>query len=123
MVFGVAISLLFLQSACGSIMEHSTEEIPAAVEDTIESTGFLIDTHQAAGVSCGECHEESPASEAVSGSVCLTCHEGYKEATAGEYEDPHSAHISFPDCGSCHHLHQASENQCLACHAFEVAVP
>ena len=118
MVFGVAVVLIFLQISCAGVKEVTPEEVPAAVEAAIEEDGLLAGTHKAAGISCSDCHAESPPANAVPEAACLTCHEDYKDLTADMYEDPHNAHIAFPDCGSCHHIHQESENQCLACHAF-----
>jgi hypothetical protein len=118
MAFGMVVSLLFLQLACAGVKEHRGEEAAAAVEQTEEDSGLLASTHKSAGISCSDCHAESPPANAVTEATCLTCHEDYKELTAGVYEDPHNAHIAFPDCGNCHHIHQPSENQCLSCHAF-----
>jgi hypothetical protein len=118
MVFGVVVSMFFLQVSCAGMKERGVEEAPAAVELTEEEAGLLIGTHKLAGVSCSDCHVESPPADTVSEATCLTCHEDYKELTAGTYEDPHNAHIAFPDCGNCHHIHKESENQCLACHSF-----
>lgn len=117
-VSGVVVSLLFLQLSCAGMKERRGEEAPAAVEAAAEEAGLLAATHKSAGISCSDCHAESPPANAVSETTCLTCHEDYRELTAGNYEDPHNAHIAFPDCGSCHHIHQPSENQCLTCHAF-----
>jgi uncharacterized membrane protein len=118
MVFGAIFSLLFLQLSCAGMREPSVEEASATVEDAVEWTGELAGMHKLAGISCSDCHAESPPASAVPEAVCLTCHEDYRELTAGLYEDPHNAHMAFPDCGNCHHVHQPSENQCLACHAF-----
>jgi hypothetical protein len=114
MVFGVVVFLIFLQLSCAGMKEQAS----AAVELTEEEAGLLIGTHKLAGITCGDCHSESPPAAAIPEATCLTCHEDYKDLTAGVYEDPHNAHIAFPDCGNCHHIHQPSENQCLACHAF-----
>lgn len=117
-VFGVVFSLFFLQISCAGLTEHLDEDASAAIEVAPEEVGLLIGTHKSAGVSCGDCHSESPSAGEISEATCLACHEDYMDLTADMYEDPHNAHIAFPDCVSCHHVHQQSENQCLACHAF-----
>ena len=114
MVIGAILSLLFLQLSCAGMKEPSVEEAPAAAQ----WVGELAGMHESAGLSCSDCHAESPPAAAVAEATCLTCHEDYRELTTGLYEDPHNAHMAFPDCGNCHHVHQPSENQCLACHAF-----
>lgn len=124
MVFGVVVALLFLQPACAGVKERrgeeaaAVEEAPAAVEGAVKAEGQLAAAHESSGISCGDCHAESPPAIAVTEATCLTCHEDYRDLTAGLYADPHNAHIMFQDCGDCHHAHQPSENQCLACHAF-----
>lgn len=118
MVFGLAVSLIFLQISCAGVKERPVEEAPAAAEVTAEEAGLLIGTHKTAGISCSDCHAESPPASAVPGDTCLSCHEDYQEQTAGFYFNPHNAHYSFPDCASCHHVHKAGENQCQACHSF-----
>lgn len=118
MVFGVVVSMIFLQLSCAAVKKHPVEEPPAAVEAAPEGGGELADAHQSAGISCSNCHAESPPASAVPGDVCLTCHGDYQELTAGSYTDPHNAHIAFADCSDCHHIHRPSENQCLACHFF-----
>jgi hypothetical protein len=110
--------MVFLQLSCASVKEPAVEKAPAPVEAAVEEDGLLAGTHKSAGISCSDCHAESPPAAAVPEATCITCHEDYQELTAGMYEDPHNAHIAFPDCGNCHHVHQESENQCLACHAF-----
>jgi len=129
-VIGMIVSMLFLQLSCAGIKERKEAEAPAALEDqqvdettaavepAAEEAGLLAGMHESAGISCGDCHAESPPAIAVPEAACLTCHGDYRELTAGMYEDPHNAHIVYPDCGSCHHMHRPSENQCLMCHAF-----
>lgn len=117
-VFGVAVALIFLQLSCAGVKKTSLQEASAPVEAVAEEDGLLAGTHKSAGISCSDCHTESPPAIAVAEVTCLTCHEDYKDLTAGLYEDPHNAHIAFSDCGNCHHIHMESENQCLACHAF-----
>jgi fumarate reductase flavoprotein subunit len=123
MAVGVVISLIFLQLSCAGVKDRPAAEISPEVEETPEAALFLAGTHKSAGISCDDCHKTSPPTSDVSEAVCMTCHEDYKELTAGSYEDPHNAHIEFPSCGDCHHAHQASENQCLACHAFGGETP
>jgi hypothetical protein len=118
MVFGVAAAMIFLQVSCAGVKERPVEEVSAPVEAVAEEDGHLAGTHKSAGISCGDCHAESPPAAAVPEVTCLTCHGDYQDLTAGMYEDPHNAHYAFPDCGSCHHVHRPSENQCLTCHAF-----
>jgi fumarate reductase flavoprotein subunit len=123
MVFGVVFVLVFFQISCAGVKDAGIEnpglgETPAPAAAVAESDGELAGIHKTAGISCGDCHAESPPADAVKEATCLTCHEDYRELTAGAYEDPHNAHFTFQDCGDCHHVHRPSENQCLACHAF-----
>jgi hypothetical protein len=110
--------MIFLQLSCAGMKERPVEAAAVPVEAAAEDDGLLAGVHKSAGISCSDCHAESPPAAAVPEAACLTCHEDYQDLTADMYEDPHNAHITFPECGSCHHVHQPSENQCLACHAF-----
>ena len=118
MVSGVIVSLMFLQFSCAGMKEQPVDEVPVAVESTAEEAVLLADTHKSAGIACTDCHLEMPLSGAIPEDTCLGCHEDYEDLTAGMYGDPHNAHVGYPDCVSCHHFHQPSENQCLECHAF-----
>jgi fumarate reductase flavoprotein subunit len=123
LVFGVAVFLILMQLSCAGVKDAGIEEAAGleeapAVVAAAEEDSELAGIHKSAGISCGDCHAESPPADAVLEATCLTCHDDYKELTAGTYEDPHNAHMAFRDCGDCHHVHRPSENQCLACHAF-----
>ena len=124
MVFVIFITLIFLQFSCGTTKEYRTDNIPAEVEaeDTVEEALLLADKHEAAGVECNDCHEETPPSGLVSKSACLTCHEDYKEVAAS-YLDPHNAHMTYSDCGDCHHAHRPGEKICQGCHSFNLQAP
>ncbi len=113
MTFAAVVSLLLLQLSCAG-----TKKQPVVEEKAPAAGQFLAGTHQSAGVSCNDCHQESPPGNEVPTAVCLTCHGDYKDKTASSATDPHNAHMEFPDCGNCHHAHRASENQCLSCHDF-----
>jgi hypothetical protein len=121
-VLGIFISLLFLQFSCGTMKEHRSEEIPAEAEEMPEEALLLENKHEAAGIGCNDCHQETPPAEVVPKEVCLACHEDYKELVAS-YPDPHNAHITYAGCGDCHHVHRQSENACLGCHDFNLQAP
>lgn len=114
--FGVVAALFSLQISCAGMNQKSEVTASAAVETAEEETGLLADTHKTTGISCSDCHSESPPATAVSEAACLNCHEDYMDLTVELYADPHNGHVVFQDCGNCHHVHQESENQCLACH-------
>jgi len=118
----IFITFIFLQFSCGTVREYSADEISAEVEETVEEAMLLVDKHEAVGIGCNDCHEETPPDSLVPKVVCLTCHEDYKEL-ATSYLDPHNAHITYPDCGDCHHAHRASEIACQQCHSFNLQVP
>jgi hypothetical protein len=95
--------------------EAAPAEAPAAAQ-------FLADKHKTSGVSCTDCHKETPPASEPGTEVCMTCHKDYQEKAASAV-DPHNAHMSYTNCGDCHHGHKASENQCLSCHSFNLQTP
>lgn len=128
-VLGIVVPLLLLQFSCAAVKEKPAEAMPAeavsempALAEVPDMEGLLGGTHEAAGISCNDCHAESPPANDVSTDTCLTCHEDYQELAAS-YIDPHAAHIEFSRCSDCHHAHRPSENQCLSCHSFNLPAP
>jgi len=105
-------------SAAAETAETSASAETAETSAAAKPPTLLADIHQADGLACSDCHTESPPAVAVTEATCLTCHGDYRDFTAGMYDDPHNGHIAFQDCGDCHHAHQESVNQCLACHGF-----
>ena len=84
---------------------------------------LLVDKHRAAGVECVQCHQDKPGVP-VPTVVCKSCHANLSEVkTKDGLPNPHTAHKTFSDCASCHHVHKASENQCESCHAFGFETP
>ncbi len=86
------------------------------------------DHHEAAGITCGECHSEEPAEEAVATPVCLSCHKDYArpdEDMVNGKPNPHTAHPNqgFGQCNVCHHEHKASEDGCKPCHDLGYNTP
>lgn len=134
--FGIFIALLFLQLSNAGGKEDQddqglsnlSDQAQAAqgtsteVKETSVAEVLLADTHKAAGVECKDCHKETPPASETPTDVCLICHEDYKERAASSV-DPHNAHTEFSNCGDCHHSHRTSENQCLACHSFNLKAP
>jgi hypothetical protein len=118
----IFISLLFLQFSCGTIKEDRSEQIPADAEGMPEEALLLENKHETGGIGCNDCHQETPPAEVVPKEVCLACHEDYRQLIAS-YPDPHNAHITYEDCGDCHHVHRQSENACLGCHDFNLQTP
>src|SRR5665213_2400653 len=89
--------------------------------------GFLIDKHSAANVKCASCHTTSRARPPTT-ATCLGCHGGSYDAlavrTATHEPNPHQSHQGEVPCAACHHVHKASENSCVQCHAnFSFEVP
>ena len=85
---------------------------------------LLADTHKAAGLDCLQCHKEKPGTP-VETATCKSCHtdiEKGEKAKSG-LPNPHDAHMPFPDCAQCHHIHKTSENQCDNCHSFGFKIP
>jgi hypothetical protein len=85
---------------------------------------LLGDKHKAAGVECLQCHQEKPGT-LVATTICKGCHSEVEKAPKAKsgLPNPHDAHMPFPDCADCHHMHKASENQCDSCHSFGFKTP
>jgi hypothetical protein len=101
--------------------EAPAEEKKAVQEEQPAAANFLADKHKTSGVSCSDCHKESTSKEPTT-DMCMTCHSDYKDKATSAV-DPHNAHVSFSNCGDCHHGHKASENQCQGCHNFNIKTP
>jgi hypothetical protein len=99
-----------------------SQEKAVEVQKPPVAASFLADKHKDAGVNCADCHKETPPSVETPTTTCLTCHEDYKEKAASAI-DPHNAHVTFSNCGDCHHAHRVSENQCNSCHGFNLTTP
>jgi hypothetical protein len=146
---GIIIPLVFLQFSCATQKKaESQPSAPAALEvakPAPEATAkpveaapakapeaapaaapaaaeFLADKHKVSGVSCSDCHKETPPASEPATDICMTCHQDYRDKAASAV-DPHNAHMSYTNCGDCHHGHKASENQCLSCHSFNLKTP
>jgi hypothetical protein len=106
--------LLLLLSASNSVWSQKT---PAA-------NALLAERHKAAGTECKQCHQEKPSSP-VPTAVCTGCHGDLTKpsAKAAKKRNPHDAHIPFPDCSDCHHVHKPSVSQCDTCHDFGQKIP
>lgn len=122
----VMVPLMMLQFSCASMQEQPSEEAAAEVAKEVKELpegALLADKHDAAGISCSDCHAEDPPADAVATDTCMTCHEDYQELAAS-YLDPHNAHISYSNCSDCHHVHRESEKICQGCHhTFNVQAP
>jgi hypothetical protein len=97
------------------------EEKKTVAEAQPAAAQFLADKHKTSGVSCADCHNESISKEPAT-DVCMTCHQDYRDKATSSI-DPHNAHMSYANCGDCHHGHKTSENQCLSCHSFASNTP
>jgi hypothetical protein len=103
--------------------EASPAKAPeAAPAEASAAAEFLADKHKVSGVSCSDCHKETPPASEPATDICMTCHQDYRDKAASAV-DPHNAHMSYTNCGDCHHGHKASENQCLSCHSFNLKTP
>ena len=118
----ISIALLFLQFSCGTIKEYGDAGIDIDAAEKVPEVLLLADKHEAAGIECNDCHEESEPANRVSKTMCLECHANYKEVAAS-YLDPHNAHRTSSDCGVCHHAHRPSEKICQGCHSFNIQAP
>jgi len=138
----IAITLVFLQFSCATQKQAETqpgspaalevakpaEEAPAKPAETAPAVAqpaaaaLLADKHKTSGVSCSDCHKETPPASEPGTDVCMTCHQDYRDKATSSV-DPHNAHMSYSNCGDCHHGHKASENQCQQCHNFGVTTP
>jgi fumarate reductase flavoprotein subunit len=90
--------------------------------------GYLIDKHLAIGLECDACHAEKPPAKEPGMAQCLTCHgpaySDLAETTAKDRPNPHKNHMGDSPCGTCHHVHSASELFCESCHReFEFKTP
>lgn len=118
----ICIALLFLQLSCGTTEEYREAEIHTGAAEKVPEPLLLADKHEAAGIECNYCHEETEPASEVTKVVCLKCHEDYKEVAAS-YLDPHNAHHTSTDCEDCHHAHRPSEEVCQGCHSFGLQAP
>lgn len=120
------IPLLALQFSCATVEKKEAKEAaaekPTPAEEAPEVSKLLGDTHKEAGITCKNCHEKMPPKDEIESTVCLTCHDNYKELTASNL-DPHNSHVTYSRCTECHHMHKPSEVQCLACHEFDMKAP
>jgi len=100
-------------------ISHSADTLP-------EKNPLLQDRHKASGVSCADCHGESPAGKQVPPTRCVDCHGDYNalaKLTRETEPNPHDHHEGTLDCTRCHHVHMKSEDYCLECHSWGYRVP
>jgi hypothetical protein len=97
-----------------------------AAAGTAAAADPLADRHIARGLSCKQCHEESPPSKPVKSTQCESCH-GEDDAMAKQTKDvkpnPHFTHLGEVACLECHRAHQPSKLICDSCHKFRLEVP
>ncbi|MEN6423169.1 MAG: cytochrome c3 family protein [Smithella sp.] len=88
-------------------------------QKTPETGALLGDRHKAAGVGCVQCHKDKPSAP-VNTAVCSGCHPNVAkgETIREKLPNPHNAHMEYPACAECHHVHKPSDNQCAGCHSF-----
>lgn len=81
---------------------------------------LLADRHKEMKIECAQCHQGNPSAP-VATPVCAGCHPNVAkgEKIRENLANPHNAHMSYPECADCHHVHKASENQCAGCHNFD----
>ena len=84
---------------------------------------LLIETHRAAGVNCGQCHQEKPPALKPPPDVCLACHgdqatlaKKSENASPNPHAPPHAPSGETQICTECHHVHRPSEVSCSNCH-------
>lgn len=89
----------------------------------------LADIHEAAGISCQECHETAANiivddKEAKVNAACITCHGDLKELAKLSDDDinPHASHLGNVNCSICHKGHEKSEAYCQKCHSFVMTI-
>ncbi len=93
---------------------------PAATADG------LADRHIARGLSCQQCHEQSPPPEPVKSKQCESCHgdnDAMAEQTKNVKPNPHFTHLGDVACLECHQGHQPSKLICDSCHKLRLKVP
>ena len=92
-----------------------------------EKGQFLADRHQAKGMNCASCHQESPPAASVPPEACMKCHgnaEKLAEKTSAvKPHNPHDSHLGDIACDQCHKGHKPPVNACAQCHAFGFKVP
>ena len=90
-----------------------------------------LESHQKAGLTCQNCHKESPPKELVPGAQCLTCHGDLaklvaksSKAVPNPHASPHLNPGEVPKCEDCHHIHKPSVVSCKVCHQdFQFNMP
>lgn len=100
-------------------ISHSADNLP-------QKRRLLQDRHEIAGLSCTDCHAETPAGKPVPSARCIDCHGDYTALaplTRKTEPNPHDHHEGTLDCARCHHVHVESEDYCLECHSWGYRVP
>ena len=84
---------------------------------------LLIEIHKSRGVTCTQCHKESPALLVPANDVCTRCHGDQEKLAArtatadpNPHTSPHLPRGATPICADCHHIHRPSEVSCSDCH-------
>ncbi len=92
---------------------------PAFPQNAPREAILLDKTHKVAGIECNQCHKQKPPA-APPAAVCGGCHKDIAKSpkTKDGLANPHDAHMSYPECSDCHHVHKPSQNQCAGCHNF-----
>lgn len=82
-----------------------------------------LNKHQKAGLTCTDCHSETPPSRDVGENKCLGCHGDMDKlmkktinADPNPHASPHMDPKEIPKCGDCHGIHRPSGVSCLQCH-------
>ncbi len=106
--------------AIGALFFLFTISSAAWSQKPADKGALLADRHKAAKIECAQCHKDKPGAPVVA-AVCSGCHPNVakEEKIRAKLPNPHKAHMEYPDCSDCHHVHKASENQCAGCHNFE----
>ena len=112
-----AINSWFGAAACAALL---------AAASTATAADYLADRHVARGLTCEQCHTESPPSKPAKSPQCESCH-GNNDAMARRTKDvkpnPHFTHLGDVTCLECHQGHQSSRLICDGCHKIELKVP
>jgi len=127
-ILEILVMLLILQFSCATPKREQGYEEPPVSSSQAQTAAIVTevlllgDKHQANGMSCSDCHKETPPASDVPTSICLNCHADYQKLAASTI-NPHNSHMTYAHCGDCHHSHRLSENQCLNCHSFNLQAP
>lgn len=93
----------------------------------ISQAQTMAEIHASKGVSCAQCHTETPPSKVVKTKKCQECHGSYADLSERTKNmapnNVHANHLGDLDCRECHGAHRKQKIACEECHNFKFVNP